>query len=350
MFSSNCMKAVKVVFVCIMLLLALYACSSKTPEAEPSAGDKVASAVKASEGAAAKATENASAPAKPVVVQPSGEGAMYVGIADAAISVNDVSKLEVTINAIQLRQAGSGNITKLGTGIKSFDLLRLRKDGVTAFFGNETIPAGTYDQLRIFVGDVNVVYKGQDTEAKLPSSTLKIDANFEVPVNGTSSIVLDFQADQSLHITGQGRIILAPVIQLNHAVGASVQVVGSELKITGGNERIGKLFGMELDGNMGEGKKIDAIASLSYENGKVVLASGSVASTSRILTGNVGNVTNAGESSTSSTTNASGGGVIISKGGGNPTNVTNPAGTYRTYRRIGNYSNSSSGSSQAKYY
>lgn len=51
-------------------------------------------------------------------------------------------------------------------------------------------------------------------KATLPSDKLKIIGNFDVEQDGTTTITLDFDADKSLVITGEGKILFKPVVKL----------------------------------------------------------------------------------------------------------------------------------------
>src|SRR3989344_5492011 len=74
-------------------------------------------------------------------------------------------------------------------------------------------------------------------EAKLPSGELKIIASIVVSADKTSTMVFDFIADKSLHMTGSGKIIFAPVVKIQKTNNVSVELTSkNEIKIMGGNK------------------------------------------------------------------------------------------------------------------
>jgi hypothetical protein len=50
------------------------------------------------------------------------------------------------------------------------------------------------------------------TIVDVPSGTLKLNREFDVPVGGATTILIDFDADKSIHQTGNGKYKMTPVI------------------------------------------------------------------------------------------------------------------------------------------
>ena len=46
----------------------------------------------------------------------------------------------------------------------------------------------------------------------VPSGTLKLNREFDVPAGGATTILLDFDGDKSVHQTGNGKYKMTPVI------------------------------------------------------------------------------------------------------------------------------------------
>lgn len=97
------------------------------------------------------------------------------------------------------------------------DLLDLR-NGVFETIGSGTVPAGTYDQVRLKLGpDNSVVIGGVSSALKVPSgmsSGFKLFGSFVVPAGGGVDVGIDFDAQRSLHETGNGRWMLRPVARM----------------------------------------------------------------------------------------------------------------------------------------
>jgi len=101
-------------------------------------------------------------------------------------------------------------------GENPFELLALKEVGVDALLGWNTVPAGKYTQIRMTIEKVEIYFEGEanPVEAELPSGKLKFVRPFEVVDGETTIILLDFIADKSVTITGQGDVIFKPVVKL----------------------------------------------------------------------------------------------------------------------------------------
>lgn len=148
-------------------------------------------------------------------------GAVEVRVTDAP--PGNVTSINVTIDEIAIHRAGAGNesgwemipivVNGNVTPSVAFDLWEVA--------GNETvlgyapsIPVGNYTQLRIHVVSINVTIDGQLRGATVPSEWIKIVRPFEVVSGNTTTLVIDFDAAQSIVVTGAGEVKFQPVIRL----------------------------------------------------------------------------------------------------------------------------------------
>jgi hypothetical protein len=101
------------------------------------------------------------------------------------------------------------------------DLLELR-NGVFVGLATGTVPGGTYDQIRLKLGSENtIVVDGVEHSLKVPSgqsSGYKLKGTFHVPVDGVVDVGLDFDAEHSVHETGNGQWMLKPVVRIHEIV------------------------------------------------------------------------------------------------------------------------------------
>lgn len=181
---------------------------------------------------------------------PKTQGKVVLGITDAAADLNGVSSVFITINNIQIHSATSGWAT-VSNETKQHDLLALKQSGTVSLLANANVNVGTYDQIKLTVEKVTVVKNGVSQEAKLPSGELKMIASIVVSADKTSTIVFDFIADKSLHMTGSGKIIFAPVVKIQKTINANVELTSkNEVKITGGNKEKDEDVGMDEKGEV----------------------------------------------------------------------------------------------------
>lgn len=126
-----------------------------------------------------------------------------------------VTKVLVTTRNIQVHKAGAGDDSGWETVVsseKTFDLVAVSR--VEEILGANTVPVGSYTQIRMDVPKVRVTANGKDFDANVPSEKLKVVGNFVVDPNATTVLKLDFDGDKSLVITGEGKANFKPVVKL----------------------------------------------------------------------------------------------------------------------------------------
>lgn len=216
----------------------------------------------------------------------SGSGRAVFGIADPAAKMGTVTQVNVTIDSVRAHSATQGWVD-VSTKQQTVDLLELNASGRIMALADVNLTAGTYDQLRLEISKVLITDADGTHEAKLPSGELKIKGDLVVRANATASAVFDFAANESLHLTGNGKYIMAPVVHLQTRSDADVSTVGSStIRITGGNVRTSIKVGMDADGNVGINLWIPANANVTIQaNGDVVIVGGTDANSNLVITG-----------------------------------------------------------------
>lgn len=139
----------------------------------------------------------------------------------------DVQGVEVT--------GDGGNAVMLNTTAKVYNLLEL-SNGVNALIATGGLNAGTVSQIRLILGTNNsvkvagVVYPLTTPSAMQSGLKLAVNQTFEAGVEYT--ILLDFDASQSIVLTGNNEYQLKPVIRtIDTAISGSIK--GSVSPLTG---------------------------------------------------------------------------------------------------------------------
>lgn len=139
------------------------------------------------------------------------------------------------------------------------------QNGATLDLGETELEAGMYNQIRLVLGNNNnVVINGETIELTTPSAQqsgykLKVDA--EIEEGQVYDLVIDFDASQSIVVTGSGKFILKPVLR-TVSVNEQASISGTVLPVEAepfvyaitGNDTVGtqpdedgsfKLIGLE---------------------------------------------------------------------------------------------------------
>ncbi len=195
-------------------------------------------------------------------------------VTDAAADMGAVTSIKMTVDDIKLH--GEEGWVDVSSKQQTFDLLKLKAEGTQALLADVKLAPGTYDQVRLHISKVIVTDASGDHTAKLPSGELKLIGKVVINDNSTSTIKFDFIADKSLHITGNGLYIFAPVIRLETRERANVEIERKEnddrdvnVTIKEGNINDDTEQSMDVDGNFGEGLKIIEDSKLSVNGNKI---------------------------------------------------------------------------------
>ncbi|MBI4145057.1 DUF4382 domain-containing protein [Candidatus Woesearchaeota archaeon] len=206
--------------------------------------------------------------------QQSTTGRAVFALTDAAADMGAVSSVKVTVDSVRVHNDAQGWVTVTSTP-QTYDLLALKASGDTVLLADLQLSEGSYQQIRLDISSVVVVDENGTHDAKLPSGELKIVGGLDVEANTTSAVTFDFIADESLHVTGNGQYIMAPVVKLETRTDADVEVSSDKrVEVSGGRVKTDIKVGMDVAGNVGVGLSIAKDAPLSVEGGKVKLGIG----------------------------------------------------------------------------
>ncbi|HEV8289749.1 MAG TPA: DUF4382 domain-containing protein [Candidatus Norongarragalinales archaeon] len=199
-----------------------------------------------------------------------GAGRVVFAVTDAAADMGSVSSVKMTIDKVEAHNDAQGWVT-VSTASKTYDLIALKAQGKTVVLADYQLQSGTYQQVRLHISNVVVTDSSGDHTAKLPSNELKIIGNTVVQENTTSSVLFDFIVDKSLHVTGDGQYIFAPVVHFQTREKTRTEVRSDEsVDIQNGQTDDDKEVGMDVNGNVQVGAQIPANARLNIEsNGRI---------------------------------------------------------------------------------
>lgn len=150
-----------------------------------------------------------------------GTGRFAVKLTDAPAEYDaiyiEVEAVKVKANSDEVAEEGNkeGWIT-ISDDTTRVDLLQLQ-NGETILLGEEELEAGFYHQIRLILGDDNVIeINGITYPLTTPSaqqSGLKLNIDAEVGADEVYVLLIDFNAAKSIVETGSGKFILKPVIR-----------------------------------------------------------------------------------------------------------------------------------------
>ncbi len=148
------------------------------------------------------------------VEQPQAKGTLELKITDKSDDLN-ITKLWINISTIQVHKSGNntttGWITIMDEG-RVFDLIQLRN--VTEFLGRENLTVGNYTQIRFNVNKANVTIDDIVYNLTIPSKIIKLIKPFNIAENVTTTLILDFDVNESVHEAGNNKYMFKPTIKV----------------------------------------------------------------------------------------------------------------------------------------
>lgn len=147
------------------------------------------------------------------------QGTLVMKITDAPAGLN-IEKAEVTISKIQVHLAGQNETEGAETesnwftvvnGPVTYDLIEIKD--VTEVLGQKVLDAGRYTQVRLTVDKALVTIDGIEQNLEIPSKTIKLVKGFTIEANKTTSITLDFDAQESIIQAGD-KYQMKPTIKI----------------------------------------------------------------------------------------------------------------------------------------
>lgn len=129
---------------------------------------------------------------------------------------------EVNLEVIEVSAHRAGEDSTSGWVILSQDTLAVNllefTNGNYAVLSDTVLSGGDYTQIRLLLTENNtVVVAGETHELEIPSgstSGLKLNHPFTIEEDVLYSATLDFDAERSIHVTGNGRYKMNPVIRV----------------------------------------------------------------------------------------------------------------------------------------
>ena len=133
----------------------------------------------------------------------------------------NIEKALVTISNVEVHLAGANedanatNETGWFTVVKeekTFDLIKIKD--VKELIGTSDLKAGKYTQVRLNVDRALVSINGTEYDLTIPSKTVKLIKPFNIVENQTTTLTLDFDANESIKSTGKDKYVMNPTIKV----------------------------------------------------------------------------------------------------------------------------------------
>lgn len=144
---------------------------------------------------------------------PSGVTTLRVELTDAP--TDELAEVNVYIAGLTVKPM-DGPVERITNDVGPVDLLTLQ--GSRELLATADVEPGEYEFIRVELNEAgsSVVDAATNEQLplKIPSTEIKVLGGFNVAPNRSTTVLLDFDADESLIQQGNGRWLLKPVILL----------------------------------------------------------------------------------------------------------------------------------------
>jgi len=194
-------------------------------------------------------------------------GGLFIGITDASADISNVNDIDMSVRKVEVHSTTKGWVD-VASNSKNYQLLSLKASGKTEFYGKTNVESGSYDKVRVTLGDTVVKTKSKgNIKAILPSNQVVMNVNTKVRNDQDSHIELDFLADKSLHSTTDGQYVFAPVIKTETRSNAKIEVKSdNEVVVSGGDVDSRVQVGVDLDGSSKSNFELNTNSNFKIES------------------------------------------------------------------------------------
>jgi len=144
-------------------------------------------------------------------------GSIRMYLVDSPASMDSVI---ICVTQVEVHKSGSDSTSGwfvINDSTRYFDLLQLA-NGASAALGDTSLSPGQYTQIRLIIGPGSyVIDGGVRHDLIIPSGSqtgLKLNHQFTIESGKLYELLLDFNADKSIVITGNGTYKLKPTIRV----------------------------------------------------------------------------------------------------------------------------------------
>ncbi len=251
-------------------------------------------------------------------------GSTVFSISDSP-TVAAITAVNVTVDSAMIHSATTGKWYVILNTPKTFNLVTLRN--ISSVLATANLSAGNYNEILLETPNATAVVNNQTIQVLLPSGVLRLFGNFNISGNTSSPswINIDINLDKSLHFTGNGELIMLPVINLRTSNNANLSIASNGIIYVRQPGRIASQLNTSMDLNGTFNVNLISVppsAQLGVGgNGKIlILSNPNITNTITLRTGQmlivITNVTNASAIVGNITAQAVPGPVIITGAGG----------------------------------
>ena len=145
------------------------------------------------------------------------QGQIKLTMVDAPAGYDQVNIVFIRVEVHKAGADSNNGWFVINNTTATYDLLTLR-NGASVVLGNNSLDAGHYTQIRLIIGTgSNVVVAGITYPLEIPSGEqtgVKLNHQFEIQSGLIYELLLDFDAERSIVLTGNGQYKLKPVIRV----------------------------------------------------------------------------------------------------------------------------------------
>jgi len=144
-------------------------------------------------------------------------GRLKINLIDSPSTLDSVI---ICVTRVEVHKSGTDSTSGwfvINDSTRYFDLLQLT-NGASSVLGDTSLSPGKYTQIRLIIGNGSyVIDQGIRNDLEIPSGSqtgLKLTHQFTIESGKLYELILDFNVEKSVIITGSGKYKLKPTIRV----------------------------------------------------------------------------------------------------------------------------------------
>ncbi len=179
----------------------------------------------------------------------------------------NISALFVTVTNASVRGA-SGKWYRIPLQERTFNLVQLRN--ISEILSGVNLSGGSYDAIALSASNVSAIVNGTSRPVFLPSGRIMVVGRFNISGNSTNWVNIDFDLGRSLHMTGNGTLVMMPVLVVSRRTSNDIGLNSSSIITAGFTPQEHEVFnfGMDMNGSMRDGFCASQNMSIGIKTGR----------------------------------------------------------------------------------
>ena len=179
----------------------------------------------------------------------------------------NISAIFVTVTNVSVR-ADSGKWYRLPLQEHTFNLVQLKN--ISEIMSGVNLSAGSYDAISFSASNVTAIVNGTSRPVFLPNGKLTVLGGFNISPSSTNWVNIDLNLEKSIHITGNGTLVIFPVLVVSRQTSNDIDLNSSSIIVARGPSQSHEVIhcGMDENGSLDSNFSMPQNMNIGFRGGR----------------------------------------------------------------------------------